>query len=139
TPSAQSAGVEMDYGAANIYYADESAIYITDDFKWNSKIGVNIGGRLSYFRHKGPYLYLEENGSTLNFENNKTITDYLFIEPSVSLNYQLNKESVLKFAFTKSIQPLHLISVTAVNFPADFWMPSVGNIRPAKGYQGSIG
>ena len=139
TPSAQSAGVEMDYGIANIYYADESALYITDDFKWNSKIGINMGARLNYFRHKGPYSHVEENGSTLNFDRNKTVTDYLFIEPSVSLNYQLNKESALKIAFTRSIQPLHLISVTAVNFPADFWMPSVGNIRPAKAYQGSIG
>lgn len=139
TPSAQSAGVQMDYGAANIYYADESAIYITDDFKWNAKISANMGARLSYFRHKGPYSYVEENGSILSFDSKKTVRGYLFVEPSVSLNYQLKKESALKIAFTRSIQPVHLISVTAVNFPADFWIPSVRNIRPAKAYQGSIG
>ncbi|MFD1629252.1 TonB-dependent receptor plug domain-containing protein [Pseudopedobacter beijingensis] len=139
TPSVQSADTEMDYGTKNIYYADEGAIYIIDDFKWNSKIGLNVGMRLNYFRHKGPYSIVEKSGGTLNFGRNETITDYLFLDPSISLNYQLNEKSALKLSFNRNTQPLHLISVTAVNFPADFWMPSVGNLQPAKGYQGSIG
>src|SRR5690606_18022615 len=54
-------------------------------------------------------------------------------------DFRVNSLSTLKIALRKNRQPLHLISVTAVNFPADFWMPPVGNMHPSTGYQGSIG
>src|SRR5690606_35613533 len=62
-----------------------------------------------------------------------------FISPSFSVNYALSGSSAFKTSFSYNVQPVHLISITAVNFPADFWMPAINNIKPATAWQGSFG
>lgn len=139
TPYAKSLDTELDFGTANVYHADESAVFLSDDININDKIAVYAGTRLTYYRHKGPFLFSDESNIQTNYAKNKTITPYIFLEPSLTFRYAFNTNTSLKLAYSRNVQPIHLISVTAVNFPADFWMPSLAGIAPEKGYQTSLG
>lgn len=139
TPFAKSLDTELDYGEPNIYYADESSVFVNDEVSMSEKIKLYAGLRFNYFRHKGPYVQSLEDNSDILYKKNATVGDYLFVEPSLSINYSLNESSTIKAVIAHNVQPVHLISITAVNFPADFWMPSVNNLKPAKSFQGSLG
>lgn len=139
TPFARSVDTELDYGLANVYYADESSFFISDDVKLSDKVALYAGSRFTYYRHKGPFLKVDENNLEQSYSSNKTISSYFFVEPSLTLRYALNASSSIKLAYSRNVQPIHLISVTAVNFPADFWMPSLGNLAPETGNQASVG
>ncbi len=139
TPYAKSLDTELDFGTANVYHADESAIFLSDDIHISDKIAVYAGTRLTYYRHKGPFFINNENNLPIQHAQNETITNYIYVEPSLTFRYAFNHNTSLKLAYSRNVQPIHLISVTAVNFPADFWMPSLVGLPPEKGYQTSIG
>jgi hypothetical protein len=139
TPYVKSSNTELDFGTANIYHADESSVFLSDDINLNNKIAVYAGTRLTYYRHKGPFNKIDDNDNSTEFAKNKTIKSYVFVEPSLTFRYAFNTQTSLKLSYVRNVQPLHLISVTAVNFPADFWMPSLAGIAPEKGYQTSLG
>ena len=139
TPFAKSSGTELDFGTQNVYHADESSVFLSDDITLTDKIALYAGSRLTYYRHKGPFITNDGDDNQIQYPTNKTITPYIYIEPSVTLRYAFNTDNSLKLAYSKNVQPIHLISVTAVNFPADFWMPSLANLSPEKGYQTSLG
>lgn len=139
TPYAKSLNTELDFGTPNVYYADETAIFLSDDILLNDKIAIYAGTRLTYYRHKGPFFIANENNIQTQYTKNQTIASYIFLEPSLTFRYAFNNQSSLKLSYSRNVQPIHLISVTAVNFPADFWMPSLAGIAPEKGYQSSLG
>ena len=141
SPFANSSGTELDYGSPNTYFADEASLFISDEFTLSDKISVYGGLRYTYFRHKGPYsLSNDESGNMpTRYGENKTVSDYHFVEPRLIFQGRTSETSSVKLSFTRNIQPLHLISITAVNFPADFWMPSLKNVQPEKGFQVSTG
>lgn len=139
TPFSQSFGTALTYAKANIYYVDEIATYLNDDYKIADKLRVNSGVRLGYFRNKGPYLQTNPNGSTSEYSKGETFKHHWLFSPSVSINYYLPNFSAIKASLSYNMQPVHLISVTAVNFPADFWMPAINNVKPATAWQGSLG
>lgn len=139
SPYAKTADLVMNYGKPTVYHADETAIYITDEVKLSDKALFQAGIRVNYFRHKGPYTKIYKDGSEDNYSHNQTISDYLYVEPSLSLDYTLNQLSSVRATFARNTQPVHLVSVTAVNFPSDFWMPTVENMRPSNAVQGSLG
>ncbi|HET8827973.1 MAG TPA: TonB-dependent receptor [Pelobium sp.] len=139
TPFSQSFGTPLTYAQANTYYADDFAIFFTDEYKVSDKLTFNGGLRLNHFRNKGPYEKANVDGSFTSYPTGKTVSKQLFISPSFSANYALSGSSAFKTSFSYNVQPVHLISITAVNFPADFWMPAINNIKPASAWQGSLG
>lgn len=139
TPYAKSLNTELDFGTPNVYYADESAVFLSDDITLSDKVAIYAGTRLTYYRHKGPFTATDELNNKIQYASNKTITPYIFVEPSLTVRYAFSTNASLKLAISQNVQPIHLISVTAVNFPADFWMPSLAGLPPEKGYQTSLG
>lgn len=139
TPFSQSFGTPLTYGPANTYYAEDLAVFITDEYKASDKLTLYSGLRLNHFRNKGPYEKSNLDGSSTSYATGKTVSKQGFISPSFSANYMLSGSSALKTSFSYNIQPVHLISITAVNFPADFWMPAINDIKPATAWQGSFG
>ncbi len=137
-PFAQSGNTSLNYGVPRVYHAEENAFFVSDDWTINNKLSVYIGSRLTYYRHKGPFVS-ETAGITQNFPKNKTISSVTFIEPGASFKYKITTSSALKLTFSENEQPIHLIPVTASNFPTDFWMPSTHAIKPEKGSQLSFG
>jgi hypothetical protein len=139
TPYVKSAGIDYDFGTPNTYYSDESSVFLSDEFNISENLGVYAGTRLTYYRHKGPYKIVNDDKSELIYNKHSVVSSFLYLEPSITFRQLLNTNSSLKFSFSRNVQPVHLISVTAVNFPADFWMPSLSNIPPEKGLQTSVG
>jgi len=139
TPYVKNAETVYDFGASNTYHSDESAVFISDDWRLTHKISLNPGVRITHYRNLGPYFVVNEDGSTVDYGKGQKISAFTYAEPSLGFTYKLSSAAVLKSSLSYNVQPVHLISVTAVNFPADFWMPSTGNLKPQKGYQASTG
>ncbi len=139
TPSVSASDTEYDFGLPNIYHSDESSFFLSDEFSVTEKTGINAGARFTYYRQLGPYQLTNEEQETVSFGKNEAVSAFGYIEPSLTLRQLLNQNSSLKLSLSRNIQPLHLISVTAVNFPADFWMPSLRSIPAEKGLQASVG
>ncbi|SHG01406.1 TonB-dependent receptor [Pedobacter caeni] len=139
TPSARNGLTDFDYGIPNTYFADEAALFLSDDYKFSERLSVYGGLRLTWYRHKGPYSLTGKDGSVVAFPKGQTLSDELFMEPSFTLRYHLNKNTALKISYSKNVQTIHLIPVTASNFPSDFWMPSINGVPPEKGNQYSLG
>jgi hypothetical protein len=139
TPYVNNNETVYDFGKPNIYHSDESSFFASDDFKLSDKINLYAGGRLTWYRHLGAYTFKNEEGIETSYAKGEEVNTRVYFEPSLGLQYALKQNTSLRFSVSRNVQPVHLISVTAVNFPADFWMPSVGNLRPQKAYQGSAG
>jgi len=139
TPYAKSGETELDFGEPQTYYSDESSAFMSDEFNFSEKLGGYAGLRLTHYRHRGPYTIVsdidESNKSTLT----GTISSDTYLEPSLTLRYLLKRDASIKVSYSKNIQPTHLISVTAINFPADFWMPSLKGMPLEKAHQLSAG
>lgn len=139
TPFVNSSGVEYDFGTPNTYYSDESSIFISDEITFSKRLSGYAGARITMYRHKGPYTLVLEDDTELNYSKNKVVSTFTYLEPSLTLRYALSPVSSIKLAYSANTQPVHLVSVTAVNFPADFWMPSVKGVSPEKGHHTSVG
>lgn len=139
TPSARNGLTDFDYGIPNTYFADEAALFLSDDYRFSERLSFYGGLRLTYYRHKGPYSFTGGDGVVTAFSRSQTLSDQLFLEPSFTLRYHLNKHTALKLSYSKNVQTIHLIPVTASNFPSDFWMPSIKGVPPERGNQYSLG
>ncbi|WP_316748038.1 TonB-dependent receptor [Pedobacter gandavensis] len=139
TPSSKNKFMEFDYGKPNTYMADETAVFLSDDFKFSERLSVYAGLRMTYYRHKGPYSTTASDGLVTTVASGKTVSDTFFMEPGLTVKYHLNNSTALKFAYSRNVQTIHLIPISASNFPSDFWIPSVSQIPPEKGNQYSLG
>jgi len=147
TPStiAGAAGsVNFTPGADSHLYAQEPAVYISDDFDLSNKIKLNMGLRYSAFEQLGPYQYYvnDVNGNiidTTHYSNFSKVVFYQGLEPRFSIRYSLNKTSSVKASFTRNDQYMHLPSLSTISLPTDVWVPSSMNIKPEIGTQYALG
>ena len=128
----------------NNKYAWENAVYASDEFKATDKFSLEYGLRLTSFSLLGPgnfYTYNPDGSiaDTLKFGSNKFVKTYFNLEPRLSLNYLLNKESSLKASYARTTQNLHLIQNSTSENPTDVWIPSSNNVKPEIADQVSFG
>jgi len=127
-----------------IKYANETAVYIQDDWDISDKIKVNYGVRWSTFTQIGPYTKYDRdaNGNKLDstvykgFQNVKT---YGGLEPRVTIRYAINDETSLKVAVNRNYQYIHLVSNSGNTLPTDLWVPSTYVVKPQLSWQYSAG
>jgi hypothetical protein len=127
----------------------ESAIYLGDQIKINSKFSINAGLRYSIFNYLGPhniYRYVPNVPrtiysitDTLNYAAGKNIKTYQAPEVRLALRYALNEASSLKLSFNTLEQYIHMLSNTTALSPTDIWKLSDPNIKPQSGQQLSLG
>ncbi|MBW6534904.1 MAG: TonB-dependent receptor plug domain-containing protein [Mariniphaga sp.] len=111
----------------NMFNKNSSAIaqnltistYVENNWEPNHKVNFNYGIRSHHY----------QAGST----------NYWFIEPRASFNFNATSSSTIHAAIQQTTQPLHLLTNTALNMPSDLWVPVTGNIRPAKAWQFNLG
>jgi hypothetical protein len=117
-------------------YANEGAVYIMDDIKFNTTVSVNAGVRFSVFQQVGPYtskLTGEEFGS---FTPAKTYTG---VEPRLGINFKASENLSFKAGIAVTTQYLHLVSNSSSTLPADVWVPSTEIVKPQRGIQYALG
>ena len=61
------------------------------------------------------------------------------IDPRLSLNYKINRETILNTSFSVNHQYVHLLSNNSGGIPVDLWIPSSKKLMPEKSRQFSVG
>ncbi len=125
-------------------YSWENAVFASNNMKLGDRLEISYGLRASAFSVLG-------DGDYYNFDDNQTITDtikttkgqflktYWNIQPRISAAYQLNKESSVKVAFSRTAQHMHLLSNSTMSTPVDRWISNTNYIKPEIANQVSVG
>ncbi|MEO6454883.1 MAG: TonB-dependent receptor, partial [Ginsengibacter sp.] len=125
-------------------YSWENALYFTDTWKFNDKLGLTYGTRLSAFSilGKGDFYNINNSGiilDTIHVAGNKIYNTYFNVEPRLAVSYLLNNTSSIKASYVRNTQYLHLISNSTSANPTDKWVASTNNIKPETSGQVSLG
>ncbi len=128
---------EVDFNTGDIIknYANEFALYLSDDWDINEKLKVHVGARYSMFQHIGPFKRYNNNefGSpvdTIVYDNGETVKFYHGIEPRITARYSLRNNASVKASFTQNYQYIHMASFASVSLPTDVWVPSSDKVKP---------
>jgi hypothetical protein len=155
-PSSPDSGINPDQLEKK--YAYEPAIYINAEQKISEKIDVNYGLRYSLFYNVGTStvnLYENNNPVLFNsqfqiyekatpigtkyYNKNEVIKSFDYLEPRLSVNYQLNDNQSFQASYNRMVQYLQLLSNTSSPTPLDVWTPSGTYIKPQIADQVAIG
>jgi len=127
----------------------ESAIFIADNFKLNSKLLIDIGLRYSFYAALGEAnqrIYQEglplDDASyieTKHYGNNEVIKTYGGLEPRIAARYFFTDDFSIKASFDQTRQYIHLLSNNVTQSPTDTWTLSNTNVKPQSGQQYSLG
>lgn len=93
----------------------EMATYLENEFTLTDKIDVQVGIRYSVF------------------QTNKMT--YHSLEPRISISWMLFDSQVINLAYSKTSQPIHLLTNSSVGFPTDQWVPVTEKVKPIIGNQ----
>jgi hypothetical protein len=110
-------------------YAFESALYINADHDISNKIALSYGLRYSMFYRLGQStVNIYENDNPVLFNSDLQITKkqlhrhqvydrnkvmYNYLEPRLSVAYQINDDQSIKASYNRMVQYLQLISNTS--------------------------
>ena len=125
-------------------YSLESAAYVDHDLALSDKVNVNYGLRAGLFTVLGPgsfYTYDSSGNAidTATYGSGQVVKNYFNLEPRFSMSYRLTDNSSVKFAYTRTVQNLHLLSNSTSSNPTDVWIPSSNNVKPEIADQVSTG
>jgi hypothetical protein len=129
--------------------AVEAALYVSDNFKVNDKLLIDVGLRYSMFATLGrteARIY-EENMpkneetlvETVSYDKNEVVDTYGGPEVRLSARYLLSPNLSLKASYNSTYQYIHRLSNTTTISPIDTWKLSDNNIKPQKGRQVGLG
>ena len=122
----------------------QTALYFSQDRSLSDRININYGLRASLFTVLGPGDYYTYDSSglptdTAKYGSGQVVKNYFNLEPRFSISYQIEENSSVKFAYTRTTQNLHLLSNSTSSNPTDVWIPSSNNVKPEIADQVSAG
>jgi len=122
----------------------EWAGYLSDQWKPNEKIIVNIGLRGTIFQNMGEstVYHFDENYQKTDstaYESGEIYNTFWGLEPRVNFRYSLNNHSSIKGSYARTKQFIQLASNSTAGSPLDIWVPSSPNINPQKADQFALG
>jgi len=127
----------------------ESALYLSDSFKINEKLLLDLGLRYSLYASLGPStqrIYgegLPINDDTVTgtntYENNEVAKTYGGLEPRIAARYFMAEDFSIKAGYDKTRQYIHLLSSNVTQTPLDAWTLSNTNVKPQTAEQYSLG
>ena len=125
-------------------YAQESALYIQDDWDVSDRLKINYGIRYSSFSQLGPYTrYLKDTDQNILdstvYKNMESIQTYSGIEPRMTVRYSANTTTSIKASVTRNLQFIHLVSNSGTTLPTDLWVPSTFRVKPQISWQYAAG
>lgn len=129
--------------------AQESAVYVSDNFEISPKVSIYGGLRYSLFDYLGPrQIYNYAQGQprnvnnitdTVSYRSGKSIVNYQGPEFRFSSKYLFSSNSSVKISYNRMRQYLQMLSNTAAISPTDIWKLSDPNIKPQIGDQVAVG
>ncbi len=127
----------------------ESALFVSDNYKVNEKLQLDLGLRYSFYGALGPStqrIYQEGAPRTdanvagsETFDNNEIFETYGGPEARISARYLLNDSLSIKASFNNTYQFIHTLSNNTTVSPVDTWKLSDRNIEPQQANQFSLG
>ncbi len=125
-------------------YANELGFYAQDDWEISKKLKLNAGIRYSLFQQVGKYtLYNRDaNGNktdSVQYAPGQPVKTYGGFEPRATLRYTLADDQSLKFAVTRNLQYIHLVTNAGSTLPTDLWVPSTIRVQPQISWQYALG
>ena len=133
-------------------YANESALYFSDDIKVTERLSATTGLRYSGFANLGPrtvYTYADPRYPTTTsivdttvFARGDVVKTFIGLagfEPRLALNYEVGPKASLKLSYNRSRQYIHLISNNTTATPVNVWRPAGTYIDPATVDQVAVG
>lgn len=127
----------------------ESALHLSDNFRINDRLTVDMGLRYSMFNVFGPGTVKEYAPGLARNENTQigereygagsVIKTYHAPEIRFGVNYVISSASALKAGYNSLSQYIHMLSNTAAMAPTDTWKLSDVHIEPQRGGQFSVG
>ncbi len=129
---------------SNKKYANETALYLQDDWAVTDKLQVSGGLRWSTFAQVGPYTtyVTDSNGNKLDstvYRRGQTVKAYGGPEPRLTVRYALDDETSLKASVARNLQYIHLVSNSGTTLPTDLWVPSTYRVKPQMSWQYAAG
>lgn len=123
----------------SIKYANETGIYLQDDWELSDRIQVHAGLRWSGFAQTGPYTRYtrDADGNKLDstvYKRGELVKSYGGPEPRMTIRYAINDETSIKLAVTRNLQYIHLVSNAGTTLPTDLWVPSTFRVQPQKSW-----
>jgi TonB dependent receptor/CarboxypepD_reg-like domain/TonB-dependent Receptor Plug Domain len=133
--SGQQDSIVFNPQSAQVKFANETAIYIQDDWDLSKKLKINAGLRYSNFAQIGKYkIYdVDEFQNRLDssvFKRGQTVKSYGGLEPRLTLRYEINERTSVKASATRNLQYIHLVSNSGTTLPTDIWVPSTYKVKP---------
>ncbi|GAB3571804.1 TonB-dependent receptor [Hymenobacter daeguensis] len=116
---ANSGDGRVNFGSDVNYYGLDGAVYLSDNYKYNDKLQLEGGLRLTGFR----------SGSD----------QYGGLEPRAAARYALNDKTSFKLNYAMMYQYVHLVTNSGATLPTDIWYPSRLNVKPQQSQQVSGG
>ncbi len=125
-------------------FANETGLYIQDDWEVNSKIKINAGLRFGTFTQIGAYkIYTTDAAGnrldSVEYGKGKKVKGYNGLEPRFTFRYALTDSSSFKLAVTRNVQYIHLATNSGSTLPTDLWVPSTYRVNPQLGWQYAMG
>ncbi|HVS93171.1 MAG TPA: TonB-dependent receptor [Mucilaginibacter sp.] len=129
--------------------AEESALYLGDNYDITQNFSVSAGIRYSLYNYLGPqtiYRYAPGQARILNNVTDSTkygagriINTYQGPEVRLSARYIIGEDLSVKASYNTLRQYINLLSNTVAISPTDTWKLSDPNIKPQFGQQVSLG
>lgn len=129
--------------------ASENAVFLSDSYKPNDKLLLDLGVRYSYFLALGPSTQrtYQENApknsgtqtGTEEYGNNEVIKTYGGPEARVAARYFLTPDFSVKASYNNALQYIHTLTNNTTASPTDTWKLSDLNIEPQRSSQFSLG
>lgn len=145
SPASIDSGEDSNVNSINIDSRQglEAAAYVSHDWKPLPRLGVIYGLRLTNFSVLGPgtFYQFDQDGEVSDQRNygSEIVKNYLYLEPRLSLSYQLTNQSSVKTSFNRIVQNLHQLTNTTSSLPTDQYVVSSENIKPQIADQVAIG
>jgi hypothetical protein len=121
--------------------AFESGWYVDHDYKFNERLNVRYGLRLStfsniggteytYFKNPNNYEPISDSTITTVYAKNEVYNTYGGLEPRASVSYNIASTTALKASYNRTYQYIQQATNTASAFPTDQWFSANNNIQP---------